>query len=487
MREDRLAAVLWDDEPVAEPAAAVPEARSPDRGAHRGAGRTSRGSWRRRVAVVVALVLLVGGGGLLVDHRREATLAARLAATDGLSVDLARPLVTAWRTTGRSVVAAGPGGSLVVRSGEGLAGVDAATGARTFALPGSCVAATGTGVARTTVREGTGPLVCRREDEDPFPGGAPEDRSQDALGDVPLTVHDPATGTLLRTVRLPAREGWWASGDRLVGVGRGADGHRVVTAADLTTGATVWRWRTPSAASPSSWLSARRLDTRTLVLEVGGETTVVDLEDGREVDEDLDAERPRGTPLALPDGTTATTVVTARGLRPSVVVHDADGRERLRLAGDLLVPEVDDGSAPGLLLVQGGRADEGVRAVDATTGEVRWRASARAGQAVLVQGTVLAGTRDGLVALDAADGRTLWSARDERGVESWGFVTDGRRVLRVDARLEGRRLVARDVRSGREAWATALEAAPEALLQRRADGTVLLSVDDEVRRLVPPA
>ncbi len=468
MREDHFSEVLWDDEVVDAPPVAP----------RRPLPRPPR--W-----LVLALAGVVASGGvvaLAVDRAHEHALDLRLAATPGLVPDLGDPLVTGWSTDGWGVLGAA-GDVLVVQRSGGVSGIDAATGREVYRRDGGCSTTQGTTWWDWSGTEvpGTGLLVCQRD----------EFGSAEVAPVVELTVVDAATGRERSRLEAPAREGWWTLGDQLFALGRDATGHLTAQTNDLPTGRTTWSWRSPVPYAPGTGIATWPVGRTTVVLEVAGRSTAVDVSTGREVDVDPDDEHDIGEPLVLRDGGTAQAVLGARGLLSAVVVEDADGGDRFRTDGALLVPEADDGSAPGLLLVahhDPGRSDgRDLAALDAATGDVRWTADPEGGQVAIVQGVVLIATSRGVVGLDATDGTERWSVEDAEAGRAWGFVTDGRRVLRVDDEPRGeRRLVARDVRSGHEVWSSPVDAAAGSALQRRADGSVVLSGDRTVTLLVPP-
>jgi outer membrane protein assembly factor BamB len=114
------------------------------------------------------------------------------------------------------------------------------------------------------------------------------------------------------------------------------------------------------------------------------------------------------------------TEYTARLLLP--------GGTWLPLAGTPAWTVVDDGSVPGVLLVQDDDADELV-AIDAATGRKRATVLAGRGYVVVLGGRVYALSGSTLVSVDLTTGARIWQATTP--VDGYQLFTDGR-ALYVD-------------------------------------------------------
>lgn len=156
-----------------------------------------------------------------------------------------------------------------------------------------------------------------------------------------------------------------------------------------------------------------------------------------------------------------------------VVVHaestrvlGLDGEHVLR--GALVQVDVDDATAPGLVLT---RDHEGLQAWG-LDGEPRWTARLE-GQvlgAAVLDGRVLVVASRAVVALDARTGAELWQHEE---VEEQTVVTDGRRLLvTAEAEATGQRdLLALDATDGGVVWRA--PAPPDLQLLRGLHGTLL--------------
>lgn len=139
-----------------------------------------------------------------------------------------------------------------------------------------------------------------------------------------------------------------------------------------------------------------------------------------------------------------------RRLVPSVLTDSTTvlrGATEVTVPGTYAMPQVDDGSVPGLLLTTDAG---GLRAWDAR-GEPLWTApvaAARRGSVVVAEGRVHVASTSTAVTLDARTGRELWQSTTPTGSDRQ--LTDGRHLLVVD----GRELVALDPADGSEAWRT---------------------------------
>ncbi len=242
----------------------------------------------------------------------------------------------------------------------------------------------------------------------------------------------------------------WDAAGRTETTPDGAD-HVVVTATDPLTDETRWTWTSPSTTqvrgtwwtgnptSSGQWLVTRG-EHAWLFDEAGLVRHVDDLVDGAYSDVARDGGL---VEVVWRDGSMA---------GPDEAWYVPVDGKRVAIPGPPMWLQVDDGSAPGLLMLQGSRNGTGfVAAVDAATGKVRWRVDVEATQAMLVGGRLVLLRALGLTALDAQTGEQLWVAESEGALRE--LSTDGEVALaaRGDALLEafalddGRRVWERDL------------------------------------------
>lgn len=331
-------------------------------------------------------------------------------------------------------------------------------------------------------------------------------------------VLDVTTGTLVRTVETGVTgSSTVLAGPDLAAVGLAEDEHLVAARWSLRTGEQRWSYRSPAPLSDEI-RSQQTYELRDDVLgaRIGSWQVALDAETGKllptpapgahevvEVnpstgellattssDDTVSRELSR-TPLG--DGSVA--VVRTHGETVRTEVRAGDGTLLWERAGHALRPGVDDGSAPGLLLMA--PAGSGLSGVDVRTGEERWthtvRGTGTVGEPLVLSSLVLVATGTGrsgsdadggLVALDATSGRVVWQHAVGELV-GWRVLTDGRRVLTLD-RVDGSaRLVARDVVTGGIAWSTPVpdDGHSVDLLPSRG---VLVTGDDHVSAFRPP-
>jgi outer membrane protein assembly factor BamB len=450
---------------------------------------------RRAWWAVVAAVALTVAGTTVADRLQDASALARLAGVDGLSVPLDRPLAAAWRVPGTDVL--GAVGDTVLARGpdaEGTVAVDAATGAVRWRRDGSCdlvpVGARPVRVLVAPARLEDRPddlLLCLERPEG-LPR-RPRDGSTDGLPGRSVTAHvvDPATGAELRSIDVGGDGSLATVGADLVRVGVAADHHAEVTRWSLVTGEPRWTYRDPDVLPPNNgWGSY--VDDRVVQLDIGPWALALDARTGRRIQRvpvsRLAADVSIG-PVDLVDDASATSRL-GQGGGSETTVTTADGRVRSTFPGLLLSPSVDDGSAPDRLVVTRGGpvAPQALAGVDPATGATHWTATAPPSQVVVLQGLVLVRDDAGPRALDARTGRTRWRSAGDGAGPATDLVTDGRRVLTVDAGPDGPVLVAREVTSGAVAWTRPAPDGAHALTQLR-DGTVVVAGADELVALRP--
>jgi outer membrane protein assembly factor BamB len=435
--------------------------------------------------VAVATVLAVVVGANVVEARRTAAEDARLAEVPGLVGSLEHPLEQVW--TGSAVYSVAALGEVLVgqvmdgeEGPEGLEAIDVRTGSRLWSLAtdrgaeGYRICSPWEDWRISLTEAGTATLLCVTE------GGA---RPADAPA--PIELVDVRTGEVLSAFELPATSLLSGRvGEDLVAAWVDDDRRVVVARVGTDDGAEQWR-TTSEPLDP-------QIDPMTVSAHVYLEAVVVEQQSWEE--EEAQAEH-----LLTVDPETGDVVdgphggwegdlvaVAAPGLpgrrfvgyrdaagTPGVRVEDADGAEVLDLDGWPLLPTVDDGAVPEVVLV---RSPEGaVTAVDLGTGAERWSFGRGPAVAVVLRLAETVVVLDGSEAhaLDLRTGAALWTVED---VAYAGAATDGRRVLL--ARIgDGGGLSAHDLRDGRELWRTALPGVQQitpgpgvVVLQR--DGTI---------------
>lgn len=446
-------------------------------------------------AVAAGAVAAAAVGAQTVVDARERAEVARLATVPGVVAPLDTDVEALWSTTGDDLPYA-----------VTWAWSDAIVGLRTSAEQGREVVALdpATGDARWTV-----PLIgppdidapdvravgslCAAADDPPAPRHALPARVACLATDVwqvrrgddwarttPTTsrvvVLATADGAVLADVPTDTVPGTFADA---VGVldgvavvaGPAPEGGTEAWGLDLATGAELWRLAvSPGAGDPYPWW-------RTEVVVMDGVAAVVGQRDVVLVEADGTVRRtvPRGT--AEPE-TGSGYDVQAGVLR----LTDRASTTFVRPAGDLELDgtavwtTVDDGSAPGLLLM----TDGDLRAHDAATGDRRWDAAdLQTSTALVLRGRVHADAEEGLVTLDAATGAVLWRRDRAAGDPVGGApLTDGRLLyVTRDAEDAGDgELVALDPADGHEVWTAPL---PEGVVAVQSVGGVVVGWDDE--------
>lgn len=417
--------LVADDVPAALGApTAGPDGHAPHRGGLWGAG-----------AVVVAAAVLLAGQAVVDAREREHD--ARLAAVPGVLSPLEGDLAELWHlpperaaaVRSENVVA-----GVLVGGGPGtttqflLHGVDAATGREAWATGvRSPVQGTSSYIVCEPVGDADGVLaLCIGRGFD-GPGGAPTRA---------LWTVDARDGTVLAVRQELAAAVTAARGLVLVGARvapTDAAAQWSLTATEPVTGDVRWRYVTPPT------------DTRADPDYLSPVPTVTTLDDGYVLAWGPHAWR-------LDDAGTLVTALTVRSADDrwfaarsgaAVAAGSQSGRpgsatlvlrtgERIGTVGRPAELTVDDGSVPDLVLTGGSGVLE---ARDAATGELEWQLRRSVMSAVLLEGTLYAGTSDGVIALDARTGSELWHA--QLGQAAQQVSTDGRRlaVVRPDGGL----------------------------------------------------
>ncbi|MBX9243274.1 PQQ-binding-like beta-propeller repeat protein [Actinotalea ferrariae] len=440
------------------------------------AGRDRRTRWTRRqrrwalLAACVVLVLVA-----TVATVRQATHDALLAGLgrDGVALlPLDGPLTERWRVEADAVT--GDMGPLVlVQDGRRTRALDARTGAVRWQRDDVPVGATevcrpledhasrstpavGPQGAAAAVRQ-AGAVVCLRTS--PVGTGAGEVPGGDSPRSTTAAVLDGATGELGRTLTV--------AGSVVASHVHEGDLVLVTAADDATLRLTRWhpdtggvRWR--REVEPAEAAGLRYAGWQRGVLTVVGRagTLAYSLDSGRElrVADPLPAHVVAVERRLLPRG--GVEVVWGHHEDPAfpggagVLVHPG-GRE-VALAGPPLPVAVDDGSAPGLVLVA--TSPSTVGAVDVSNGDVRWEAEHAASAQVAVRARGLAVLVDGTVAsaLDVRTGEVLWRVTGLTDRPGALGLTDGERVLLRHTEDGEDRLAAHALRTGEQLWSAVL-------------------------------
>ncbi len=468
-----------DDGSPADPARGPADAHNRPAGATTVA-RAAAAVWRRpalRVVTLCAVAAVVAG--LVVDAAERRTRMAAVADVTGTVLPLTSSPRTVYQIEARDWEAAASGvavGGVVVGStsdgdglGRGVVGLDATTGAVLWRTGLGSAGAPGRGmiVGGPSCAPAAGLVACTSAVADPERG----------VGGI-YWVLDPASGAVVRTESLGEHR-WVEVVDGLLVVAEQVEGpprapaqgpwtvRWRVTGQDALSGAVAWTWTSPSvevAAEPfeidethdpsdyASWVA--RLDPAwpdqgdDLLLLVGQTTWV------------LHADGTLRATLDRRDGWDTWTTTSGTLMRSSwdekgehVELLAADGSWR-PLEGSRAWLSVDDGSAPGLVVLAGQEpGDAPLTGVDVRTGEVRWRLEPAAGGdpwvegALLFGGTVYVGHGNLLQAVDAATGEVRWSVDGA----TWPTTTDGA-VLLAHGGSEVATLVAYDLDDGHIVW-----------------------------------
>jgi outer membrane protein assembly factor BamB len=432
-----------DDDPAAPAASAgIPVIHGTEDRAGRGR-RVLHG-----VGLVVAVALGCGVVALNVsDVRQAAGLRAELAEAPGLLSPLGESLSVMWTTPEARPV--GAAGGLILVTTDELQAYDANSGDLVWTRPASA------GVAEVCtageLEEAPGVVVCAATETA---------RAADPDRTVTVTVLDPATGEeLVRLQRPGSLLGDHLVGDDVVLALAQTDGSLLVERFDPASGATRWAYRSPVRVLFGDVSNLQSLHWRTDELVVVAlQWLALDLETGEETDRvsQTDGTFHWAESVDLADGSTATWQAGLDFFSEPFqggVVLGADGSERFALPAPPWDTEIDDRSAPGILLVLTPGAEGELRGLDARTGELLWRAeSIKVRQALArVGGVAVVRDSSSVVAVRITDGRELWRVVTEqpRDIEA---LTDGDVILLVGRDERGRFVAGHNVRSGIEVW-----------------------------------
>ncbi|WP_124341644.1 outer membrane protein assembly factor BamB family protein [Cellulomonas algicola] len=264
--------------------------------------------------------------------------------------------------------------------------------------------------------------------------------------EVSLWFLDARDGTLLSTQRLPGDAAFTVLDGRLLTAVREEDedggGDRStrwrVTATDPATQEALWTWTTPPIDAPrvtqqptDVWSSSfASLDARAdhVLLAVGSSSWLLDT-DGSMLRRD--GLEPGWWPELARGGAVVHSTWSRDG-RPQSRLLRPDG-SRTTVDATPLWLTVDDGSVPGSVLfatrdVGPSGVVASVSARDASTGDLRWRVTGvEATSAVLLDDRLYVVGADGLAAIDATTGAVRWTTPLGRTVDE--LSTDGRWLL----------------------------------------------------------
>ncbi|WP_024285800.1 PQQ-binding-like beta-propeller repeat protein [Cellulomonas sp. KRMCY2] len=447
----------------------------------------SRRARRRRTTVSslvaaasLAAVVLAGPPLLDLGHRMAAAAReARMAQVDGVVHDLGAPLHVAWQADGQLAGVSTPSGTILLEGADGYTALDPKTGD-----------------ARWTVSVDTARWWCRLSAPDSrvmlgasrvMPGAASGDGPERALcADTAagtLQVRDIASGDVLTTVTVdwPQWQAHMIDADVIAG-GVDDQGRVVARRWDAETGAVVWSYR-GHVPMPGADQGVGMVVQLAAVQLVSDSASVrLDIASGAEVSP--------GTSMDLWSAALAGGVtVIQEGSEPPgtyvVRVVAADGTALLTTPGILRTPQVDDGSVPGLLLVENAPQDSTVRAIDVQTGNELW---SRTGTPVaIIDGRLVTWNNSGdLNVLDARTGDVIW--RQQVHVPDGGAVTpltDGENIITIESNSGQTNLVARTLTTGALSWAEPWDPADGTSQYALPTGTALAVGSSRLTGLAP--
>lgn len=402
--------------------------------------RTRRWPWLSVAALVALGALLVAGNA--VDSRQRA-LADRIAAVPGL----VRPMQDAPVELWRAAAAEGPGTVLQASGSVVLVSLRAAVWWVTAYEPRSGAQRWTVPVAPTTSDGGPVTVRC------PWAAGI-DDGVVLCIAGGPRDSAAPA-----RVIALDAVGGRplgrWAVDGPVIGVARVGDdlvlgsvrpdGRVRVQRSDGLTGTLRWEHVTADVVDDTA-------SGRVAEVAVGPRRTVV-RGAGSEVLDDATGSvlvtAPVGVELQVVDAPGG--FATFGGIQGGRLYRDGSD-SWVTLRGRAVQLEADDGSAPGLLVVDTGPQ---LRGVDRVTGTVRWQLPTDL-DAVAVASGVLVTAADGVYgAVDVRTGAALWQVRAglEGGARTWVPRTDGTQVIGLEVASGGAlAIVGRGLRDGIRTW-----------------------------------
>ena len=396
---------------------------------------------RRRVPALVAVVLVLAGMQA-VDDAQQRAARAELAAIPGVVRPVDADVRVLWTPPagGGSVLDGITSGDALVgllRAADGsqaVIAIDGVTGERRWTTPLAAPRPTTPqdgsldpigGCER--VPEVSDQLLCLVSDTYRLYGDMTVELVPGTLSR--LVVLDPDDGAVLADHPAPGAVAFTALPGLAV-VAVPVEGGIELLGTDLASG--QQRWSTtvvPPPVTPDEGEDVRA--STTLLTTAAGfgvvaatRMTLLD-RDGVVVRDDIDARMgfvvdPESRTLAILSMTGASLRTTFYGRGPDVVL---DGR--------LVDVSVDDGSVPGLVLMN----DEHVHAYDRDSSVPRWSVPhSMAGNALVVRGRVYLSTSSGVVAVDGRTGEELWLAPPPESRSLGALVTDGIHLLSAQQR-----------------------------------------------------
>jgi len=267
-----------------------------------------------------------------------------------------------------------------------------------------------------------------------------------------------------------------------------ADGQARVRREDAVTGAVRWTfqrdWPKGTPGNDPPWISAYAQNGKILV---SGATTWALSLDGQLLGTWQLTGGARSAEggwwldvTVLPDGRYAVGESGgARGDDRYGTVSTTDARDGFAIPGPVMIPAVDDGSAPDLLLTTPVRGS-GLVAQDLRTGRTLWRTDSEShGTVIILDGRLITLGNGDLFALDVADGTELWRVPTPASGPADQVVTDGR-VLGVPILELNQSLVlhAFDPADGRSLWTAPLAARLQQLAYLTVSHGRILAVTD---------
>ncbi|WP_028046224.1 PQQ-binding-like beta-propeller repeat protein [Cellulomonas sp. URHE0023] len=236
---------------------------------------------------------------------------------------------------------------------------------------------------------------------------------------VPLLVLDPTDGAVLARQVLTAGSLWTVDGGHLLVARPVADDvtrtHWEVRATDPATGAGVW----DSSTRPVRLTGPVRVggvtidpeaaltnDGDRILLAAGGHAWLWSPDGTGHRDVQIS---PEGVTRLGRGGTLVWTPFQSLGLSVGVLV--TDGGRQVPIDGVQAELTIDDGSAPGVVLLRTRAEGAALVARDAGTGRELWRAGGSVGPVIVLDGSVVAAGPSAVVARDARTGEVRWRTR----------------------------------------------------------------------------
>ncbi|MEZ0449357.1 PQQ-binding-like beta-propeller repeat protein [Cellulomonas sp. ICMP 17802] len=400
------------------------------------------------VAVLVVLALLAAA---MLASARDRAFVARIVAVPGLVRPLDAAPAPLWHVRGRTAngtVLSAEGALVVLAEGDtdwDLTSHDPATGDVRWTVPVAPVSRSGfesTSVICPAQAADVGSLVlCLVRQPRVVYSDEASIQEQPHLAVLPLSARD---GT---------RVGGWQVRGSVVAIDRVADdlvigimqpdGHLQVQRRSGRSGAVVWSYVSPVALA--QLLSATVRVMPPIVVLDGESTIVLDVDDGHAL---VTGARFTGLQVAALGDRFATWAPVGGGQ-----MRDVDGTPLYALSSLPAQLAADDGSEPGLVMVDDGPQ---LGALDLATGTETWRTRTALDPRLLVSHRLVVSGAGTYGVLDASDGRKLWSV-DTGDALAWPPLSDGTLVLGTGSSPDGKpELWGRGLSDGVRYWAVPL-------------------------------